>query len=153
MKNLSYLSMLLFVVVFIFSCTPCPDCPDSSAKYDYTAQLKDTISNAKFDLWVSNWKNHGLQYTEGTLTEYFTMPTLDLEEFLAHPGVGSDTIAAARFVLGLEIKTPDTIPHLVLVGVNSSGGNMTDPTRGQYIYDVSKPCPTLCGSASLPSKN
>ena len=151
MKNLIYSLSLLFAMVCIFSCTPCPDCPDvEDDDYDYTAQLKDTISPATFNTWVTNWKTHGQSYTALTLTEYFTMPTVDLSEFLSFPGTGRDTVAAARFVLGLEFLPTDTLPHIMLVGVNSAGVNMIDPSMNQYIYDVSLPCPHMCGKNSLP---
>jgi len=143
MKNLIYLSVLFFTVTILFSC-----------QQDYkevTMHPQDTITKAQYDIWVANWKSHGAGYTNNTLTEYFTMPLIDITEFIQHPGAGSDTVAAARFVLGLDIKTnpADTIPHLVLVGVNSAGESMTDASRGQFIYDVTAPCPNSCGVTSL----
>ena len=144
------------MIVLIFSCKPCPDCPevatpDIEEDDTSTATLRDTISVNKYNLWKNNWNSYGKAFTANTLTEYFTMPLIDLEEFLYYKGSGRDTIAASRFVLGLEIDGTDTTQHIMLVGVDSDGKSMTDATKQQYVYDVSKPCPHLCGSASLPN--
>jgi len=151
MKTLIYSLMLLIATVFIFSCAPCPECPDGPDD-EFTPNLKDTISESRYNTWVNNWSQNGKDYIQhqDTLLKYFTMPKIDLTEFLAHPGTGRDTTAAARFVLGMEISGTDTIPHLMLVGANSAGQSMTDASKGQYIYDVTKPCPSSCGLSSLP---
>ncbi len=154
MKNLLYFPILFCAVLFIFSCTPCPDCPDVTMdQYDDTATLRDTISVATFQTWRNNWLTNGQSYTANTLTKYFTMPVLDLTEFLEFPGTGRDSVVAARFVLGMEIDATDSIPHLMLVGVNSAGQSLIDTSKQQYIYDVTKPCPKMCGLNSLPDRN
>ena len=151
MKNLIYFSTLLCAIVLIFSCTPCPDCPEGP---DFgadatTLTLQDTISKQTYDTWILNWKTYGQSYTVNTLMEYYTMPLIDITEFTQHPGTGPNTVVAARFVLGMEIVSTDTIPHLMLVGVNSAGASLTDASRQQYIYDVTQPCPSSCGANSL----
>ena len=117
---------------------------------DNNSTPQDTISVDTFDTWVSNWKNDGLSVMTGALTEYFTMAKVDLQQLLDQPGSGRDSTVAARFVLGLQFTNGDSIPHLMLVGVNNQGDNLTDAKLGQYIYDVTKPCPSMCGVASLP---
>ena len=154
MKNLIYFATLICAVVLLFSCKPCPECPEvatADVKQDnpYTATLRDTISYATYDLWKNNWKTYGQAFTANLLTEYFTMPLLDLNEFLSFPGTGRNTVVASRFVLGLEINGPDTTQHLMLVGVGSDGASLTNAALQQYIYDVTAPCPTSCGVTSL----
>jgi len=155
MKNLIYFTTLFCAAILIFSCKPCPDCPDAATTPKITSDvvstptLRDTISEQKYNTWKNNWKTYGQAFTNNLLTEYFTMPLIDLEEFLSLPGTGRDTIAASRFVLGLEIDGVDTTQHLMLVGVNAAGQSMTDASKQQYVYDVTAPCPNSCGTTSL----
>lgn len=149
MKNLTYFSAILFAFSLIYSCTPCADCPDGQDQMN-TLTLTDTISENKYQTWVTNWKTNGQDYTANTLTDYFTMPLVDITEFQQYPGTGRDSVVAARFVIGMELAAPDSIIHLMLVGVNGLGQSMTDASKQQYVYDVTMPCPTSCGANSLP---
>lgn len=153
MKNLIYSLATICVIVFISSCKPCPDCPTNpginpyAQEEDKTLNTKDTISLQTFQTWVDNWKNYGKKYTDTVLTTSFVMPLIDLSEFLENKGdKGRDSVVAARFYLGLRRDTIPNMPHLMLVGINAEGDSLTNADDGQYIYDVTLPCPTLCDS-------
>jgi len=154
MKNLIYLSSLLCMIILIFSCTPCPDCPDTSVIAPDTIEDKktltvaDTISPTRFNTWRANWASQGQNYISDTLTRYFTMPLVDITEFKDNK---SSDVVAARFHLGMEDIGTNMIPHLMLVGVDANGDDVIDIAKGQYIYDVTKPCPNSCGKSSLPN--
>lgn len=150
MKNLIYPLMLILATIVIYSCQPCPDCPEVDQNYTSSPQLKDTIPVDTFNAWVKNWKDHGQAYIADTLTKYFTLPTIDLDEFLQFPGSGTDSVAAARFAIGLEITPTYRVPHIMLLGVNEDGVPLTDSTRSQYIFDFSTPCPSLCDKKAIP---
>ena len=153
MKNLIYYTTILCGTLFIFSCSPCPDCPEGPdiSEDAITLTTEDTISLQKFQTWVNDWATHGQAYTANTLTTSFTMPLVDITEFTENMGTsGRDSVVAARFYLGMDIT--DTMPHIMLVGVNSLGDSLTNENAGQYIYDVTKPCPKMCGISSLPDK-
>jgi hypothetical protein len=157
MKNALTITALFFLSLFIFSCTPCPDCPnvDNEDDDDLTLTTEDTISLQKFQTWVGNWKTFGKDYMDTSLTTSFTMPLIDVEEFLENrDSTSRDSVVAARFYLGMEVISPDNYyPHLLLVGVDSKGDSLTNEAYKQYIYDITKPCPQLCGHESLPDKN
>ena len=130
--------------MIIHSCTPCPECPECPED-ENTLTVGDTISEATFNTWVADWASNGVGYIDTAGLDYFTMPLVDITEF--ENNKNSD-VKAARFVLGLDMTKME--PHIMLVGVDDEGKNILDPTRGQYIYDVTKPCPRLCGKSSLP---
>jgi len=149
MKNLISFTILFCAVVCIFSCKPCPDCPDAGpgvVSDVVTLTTKDTISQQKFNTWRQNWTMYGKSYTNGTLTRYFTMPLIDITEFDDNKSVA---VVASRFHMGMEISGTDSIPHLMLVGVNSNGDDVIDFANDQFIYDVTAPCPSSCGVSSL----
>jgi len=101
--------------------------------------ITDTISLAKFMTWTNAWIQYGQAYTATTLTKYYTMPVIDLTEVLG------ETPAAARFHQGLDTSVTPNVPHLLLVGVDTSGNDMLNYSAGQYVYDVTHPCPPKCG--------
>lgn len=153
MKNTINLTFLLGIILMVYSCTPCPDCP-SPPEDEMTLTTEDTISLQKFQTWVSNWDSLGQFYTSNTLTQYFTMPLVDITEFTENmETTGRDSVVAARFYLGLDLTETPPLPHIMLVGVNAQGDSLTNAADKQYIYDVTKPCPTMCGVNSLPDKN
>jgi hypothetical protein len=150
MKNLVYFSLLFFAAIIIFSCKPCPDCPEIQEDNMTTLTTEDTISLAKFQTWVNNWSTYGKDYTDTVLTTYFTLPLIDITEFTENMATsGRDSVVAARFYLGLDRDTIPNMPHIMLVGVNAQGDSLTNAGDKQYIYDVSRPCPTMCGSNSI----
>ena len=151
MKNLFYFSAILCAILVVFSCNSksgsTPDyIPDVIKPDEITLTTKDTISVQKFNTWRQNWQTYGKSYISDTLTRYFTMPLIDITEFEDNKSVD---VVASRFHLGMELIGTDKVPHLMLVGVNSSGADVIDFANDQFIYDVTKPCPSSCGTASL----
>lgn len=139
MKTQINLFFLLLGVLFIYSCNPTAPAPSPA-----TLKQADTISIATYNNWQGAWMEKGQAYTDVTLTEYFTMPLIDLTEFSA------TTHTAARFVLGLDTTIVPPVPHLMLVGVDANGASMLPPTYpNASIYDVTRPCPDLCGPKSI----
>lgn len=151
MRNIIYFSTL-FCLILLLSCNECPECPPQ-VEEELTLTPEDAIPLDTFQTWVNNWDSLGQNYTATTLTKYFTLPMVDITEFKDNAAtVGPDSVAAARFYLGLEIVGTTQTPHIMLVGVNSAGDSLTNAAQNQYIYDVSKPCPSMCGERSLPDK-
>ena len=144
MKNLFYVLGVICTILIIHSCKPCPDCPDCPED-ESTLTTGDTISVTTFNNWRADWETYGQGYTDTLLTKYFTMPLVDITEFEDNR---STRVVAARFVIGLDMT--DTMPHIMLVGVDDGGNDVIDYANGQYVYDVTKPCPRLCGRNSLP---
>lgn len=98
---------------------------------------KDTISVEKFDLWIANWKKSVGKNPVTKDLLYFTMPVIDFSELL------NEKPKKVRLYLGLDETVQPNEPHLMVVGVDSSGHNMISDTN--YIYDISQPCPPGCG--------
>ncbi len=154
MKNTINLTFLFSIMLLIYSCGPCEKCANTPQD-EVTLHPQDAIPLTQFQDWVHNWDSLGQTYTASTLTQYFTLPLVDMTEFTANmdtTGVDSVRVVAARFYLGLDLTGAAPQPHIMLVGVNALGDSLTNSTQDQYIYDVSKPCPTLCGEDSLPNK-
>jgi Tfp pilus assembly protein PilX len=144
MKNQFLFFCVLCTFLFLISCgeTKKPEAVEeavSEVKADTTNSAQDTISLAKFNKWTNAWVQGGQAYTATTLTRYYTMPVIDLAEVLG------ETPAAARFYQGLDTSVTPNVPHLLLVGVDANGNDMLDYSAGQYVYDVSHPCPPKCG--------
>lgn len=129
---------ILFFCLFLltyFSCTQSPE--KKPKKKEVTAM--NTVTLATFANWTGAWEKQGQEYTDSILTLFFTMPVIDLEEVLG------ENIDSARYYLGLDTSIVPHFPHLLLVGVDSTGGSMINPTAGYNIYDVTMPCPPYCG--------
>lgn len=104
----------------------------------YKPTPKDTISKATFDLWVKNWEK-GLGKNPVTKTiKYFNMPIIDYSELLG------ELPTSSRLYLGIDESVVPNMPHIMLVGVDSLGNNMT--SQSGKIYDISQPCPPACGT-------
>lgn len=137
MKGHSLLFVCLFAVLCAFS-----SCDNKSMHMDETHSttnnVLDSISLQTFMDWKRNWTRYGQDYTADTLTRYFTMPIIDLKEVI---GEQADS---ARFYLGLDTTVSPRYPHIMLVGVDSTGKDLIDYNNGLYAYDVSSPCPPVC---------
>jgi hypothetical protein len=111
---------------------------EMEVKATTTDALQDTIPNDTFSTWALRWQTNQKTWMQSNSINYFNMPKVDLTELVAQSGVDS-----TRFYIGLNAQN---VIHLMAVGVDSRGNNMLDNSQGQFAYDVSKPCPTLCGS-------
>lgn len=141
MKKLHLTQILLCLfILFIVSCSPgdqkisVPDLPKMTKK----ASVKDTISEAKFNDWTNAWESNGTAFSATTLLEYFTMETVDLVEVLG------ENPTKVRYHLGLDTSVTPNEAHLILVGVDAHEQDMLDYSKGQYAYDLVRPCPKHC---------
>lgn len=147
-KRFSILLSILVAATFIISCEEPPPVvnktPDKIEKHSYVLNPQDTISLNKFNTWTTNWKDHGKDFiaNEKDILKYFTMPLIDVSQMLG------ETPDSARYYLGLRTDTVPNVPHLLLVGVDSNGVNLLDYSKGQYAYDVTKPCPPACSGGN-----
>lgn len=141
------------LVFFFATCLLISSCAPKETSKNKTSELtltqKNTISQGKYNNWTGAWQDVGAEYTDTMLTQYFTMPLIDLTEF------ETDTNhVAARYVLGMDTTVTPMMPHLMLVGVDANGISII-PANGYpnaSIYDLTLPCPQLCGKKSLPKK-
>lgn len=110
----------------------------ASVKKNIDQTLSDTLSKAKFDQWTKRWNLKSQAYMDSSKINYFSMPLIDLNEFLG------ESPSAARFYIGLDSTKNNTyIPHIILVGTSANG----DPRLNApfHIYDVTTVCPPVCG--------
>ena len=148
MKNAVLFSLFtLSLLLLITSCSQQP-APAADSKITKLAQ-KDTITPNQYREWKDRWERKGAAYTNNKLTKYFTMPLIDLTEFMSN-----GNHVAARYVLGLDSTqtTASNIiytPHLMLVGVDNTGTSMVPPYAAGNVYDVTRPCPDACGINSI----
>lgn len=117
----------------------CKQAPETKSNLKSLTEV-DTIDLATYNSWIEGWKVKGQGFTDTMLLEYFTMPLIDLEEFVTH------SESAARFVLGMDTSAVPIEPHLMLVGVDSLNVPILPSIRtpNAKIYDVTTPCPKLC---------
>lgn len=147
MKHPFFFNLFLVASILIIGCTAekTVDAPEKES----TLTQSNTISQTTFNNWSGAWEDVGAAYTDTLLTKYFTMPLIDLTEFESQPNH-----VAARYVLGMDTTVSPIMPHLMLVGVDSKGKSII-PDNGYpnaSIYDLTLPCPQLCGPKSLPKK-
>lgn len=81
--------------------------------------------------WASKWRSN----PENTVKAHL-IPEVDITELLAEPGV-----EAVRAYIGID---ENDVNKLMLVAVDADGNDMIDASKGQYIYDFTKPCPDTC---------
>ncbi len=143
MKNtLLFCVLFSFISLLIISCkeTPQIDVKDKDSVF----VDKNKLTPRQYREWKGRWDRKGVEYTDSVLTEYFTMPLIDLTEFATE-----GNHFAARFVLGLDSTVTGLTPHIMLVGVDNLGASKVPPYAVGNIYDVTKPCPFLCGENSI----
>jgi Tfp pilus assembly protein PilX len=143
MKNQFFKFCALSLLVFFIACGDNKKTAETvevveDLKTD-TTSVTDTISLATFNTWTNAWVQYGQAYTATTLIRYYTMPIVDLTEVLG------EEPSASRFYQGLDTSSTPYTAHLLLVGVDANGNDMLDYSQGQYVYDVSHPCPPKCG--------
>ena len=141
MKQLHYVLLgCTFVFLTLFACLSKPtEKTDTSKTISHRVlAVQDTISLQKFDLWKNNWAAHGQQWSCDNRLDYFQMPLIDLAQTLGEQPI------AGRYYMGLDMSTKPYTPHILLVGVNEQQLPMIDYRQGNYVYDVSRPCPPDC---------
>jgi hypothetical protein len=95
--------------------------------------------------WINTWRdantsrdldNYVPREFMGKPLKGFWIPGNDLIDILRETGTVS-----ARTYFGVD---ENNIIHLLFVGVDANGNDMTDESKGQYIYDFTQPCPATC---------
>ncbi len=145
MKNtsLTFLILCLFIFTIFYSCADAPPGIAAVVKPEpKTASVIDTISESRYNTWTANWQNHGAGFTDTMLIKSFTVPHVDLTEVLGE----SKKVVQVRFVHGLDMSTKPYVAHLLVLGVDGSGQSMVDYANGEYVYDLSCPCPKACNN-------
>jgi hypothetical protein len=103
---------------------------------------QDAIPLSTAVTWVDNWRNadsHNLVDAHGNVIKGFWIPSADLSETLAESGAES-----ARSYIGIDENNEF---HLLIVGVDGDGNDMTDEEAGQFVYDLTRPCPPMCSQS------
>ncbi len=154
MKNIIYLGTFLSLVFIVVNCSNSPKESRKNTREDTMKTLPsevglttnstmvtphDTIPVDTLKAWVKNWRDHGKSWMATDSLKYFNMPLIDLREVYGENGVDS-----ARFYLGMEMQNGSYMPKLILIGLDSTGKKMLNASKGQYAYDLSRPCPPLC---------
>jgi hypothetical protein len=110
-----------------------PDPTSSIAKENQSIVLQDTLSLAQFNDYTKRWARNFRAYMATDSIRYFTMPTIDLKEYV------KETHTNTRFYIGMDANN---IPHLLLTGTDGHGG--IGSSNGNHIYDVTTACPRSC---------
>lgn len=97
---------------------------------------KDTITLETAQEWAATWKENAETYLSENQLKAFLIPGTDVTQVLAEEGVVN-----VRSYLGIDENNE---PHLMIVGVDADGNDMIDDSKGWYIYDFSRPCPSTC---------
>lgn len=86
-------------------------------------------------IWVKRWR----ETAANPPVKGFLIPQLDITSAMAESG-----FADVRAYMGIELVDDAPVYHLLIVGVDGSGNDMVDPALNQYVYDFTRPCPSLC---------
>jgi hypothetical protein len=126
---------ILIIVCGVLLCYSCKQTAETNSNLTPLGEV-DTIDLQTYNSWVKGWEDKGKEYTDNTLTEYFTMPMVDLHEYALHPS------AAARLVLGLDTTIIPWEPHIMLLSTSPNLQPILPPAAN--IYDLTTPCPRTC---------
>ena len=114
---------------------------------------KNTISLKIAKDWTKRWRKMESTYNSHQDCRAFNIPLLDLQEVIAE---GPTSVRAYIGVEKVIIEGENVyIEKLMIVGVDENGkdmisskdGEILDPESG-FIYDFSRPCPSLCDPGS-----
>lgn len=92
---------------------------------------QNTITLQQAQLWAQNWRR-----SPTTNVIAFFIPEIDLTQVMAE----RETVNV-RTYLGID---ENNSTKLMIVGVDKNGNDLIDDTKGQYIYDFTRPCPSDC---------
>ena len=87
--------------------------------------------------WTKAWRNR----TSVEEINGFFIPMTDIAEAQTELGVSN-----MRGYMGIDSTGTH---HLLLVGVDAKGNDMIDESKGQFVYDYTKPCPQQCGDGNV----
>ena len=89
--------------------------------------------------WVNKWRDLDPRILP---LKGFVIPKVDLTEVLGEEPTSVRTYMA----IDPDDTNDETKYHLLVVGVDSSGNDMVDPDKGEYVYDFTQPCPSICSN-------
>lgn len=92
---------------------------------------KNTITLQQAQQWATKWRSNPANTVKAHL-----IPEIDITQLLAEEGV-----ANVRAYIGIDENGTN---KLMLVAVNADGNDMINEDLGQFIYDFTKPCPSIC---------
>lgn len=85
--------------------------------------------------WAARWREN-----PANTVKAFLIPREDITQLLEESNVGD-----VRAYVGIdEFGTH----KLMIVGVNELENDLIDAKAGQFIYDFTKPCPSVCDTKS-----
>lgn len=92
---------------------------------------QNTITLAQAQKWAQNWINNPNKDIRA-----FLIPEIDLSQVMAERNTVN-----VRTYLGID---ENNNCKLMIVGVDQNGRDLIDDTNGQFIYDFTQGCPSLC---------
>lgn len=102
-----------------------------------TVDLADAID------WVNRWRNSTCAERDPFQLKGFLVPMIDVIQIIQEQGS-----ANIRTYMAIN---PNDEYKMLLVGVDAAGNDMINPSQGWYIYDLTQPCPPVCGVGPLSS--
>lgn len=95
----------------------------------------NTITLTTAQAWAQKWRD-----TPGANVKAHLIPRIDIVQLM-----NNEETVDVRAYIGIDDNGEN---KLMLVGVDADGNDLIDETKGQYIYDFTKPCPTTCNVTS-----
>ncbi len=92
---------------------------------------ENTITLEQAQKWAQNWIDNPNKDIRA-----FLIPEVDLTQVMAE-----ESTVNVRSYLGID---DNGNCKLMIVGVDVNGRDLIDDNNGQYIYDFTTGCPTLC---------
>lgn len=92
---------------------------------------QNTITLEQAQQWAKNWRDN-----PDPSVIAFLIPEIDLTQVMAER-----ESVDVRTYLGID---DDNKCKLMIVGVNASGNDLIDDSKGQYIYDMTSACQPNC---------
>ena len=92
---------------------------------------QNTITLEQAQKWAQNWINNPSKDIRA-----FLIPEIDLSQVMQEKNTVN-----VRAYLGID---DEGNCKLMIVGVDSNDKDLIDDTNGQFIYDFTQGCPSLC---------
>lgn len=88
--------------------------------------------------WISNWQN--TKIIDGTSIRAHLIPAKDVHDIFI------DDKGFVRY-RGYNAITDEGEFKFLLVGVDEDNNDIVDYDKGDYVYDMTTPCPSVCSTA------
>jgi hypothetical protein len=138
MKTSIFTFVLLITLFVLYSCGSKSETKTLILAQEETPMFKpqDTISLVQFARRINRWSQKGKMYLDTSMIRYFDMKKIDLTQLLG------ENATNARFYMGLDSVSSGYRAHLLLVGTDANGNNLTGP--GHHVYNYTVVCPPAC---------